>query len=485
MDRLCDAKFGPNSRLGELVHDIDFSHDSFVMKFIALGSIVGQARTQTQAAPDERDEIQERMDFQFLDENQLTDELRNALALNSGIPGECTIYAAGKRSRRSALIQLEDAEYPSCVMVVEAEQLVQLYKQHRDSLFTLNIRNYLGNTATNKLLSQTLSEEPENFYYYNNGIACLAERLEIESDHIKAKGLQIINGAQTVRSLAKAATKSGKSSRVENIKVLVRITQAERQYGQTGRFRDSIVRYNNTQNTIKLSDFRSNDPIHADLKRRFAEHRWQSKEVIYVSKRTDPQVHRGRHVIPLEEFAKSVYSFFVDPIAFSSRTSFLFDDGDRGGYKDVFGDGKDVWVTMPDDEFRARAAIWWLAVTYSEQLRSDKAAATDNLDKAALERKWIPLYVTRLVLQRTYGSASIKQELARISKGNWQFGRDSVGKWVADLYRVTKDVVLYSYREAARKPGFVHRNWTRDPETVESLRHFAATAPITLVPYAK
>src|SRR5262249_4054641 len=251
-------------------------------------------------------------------------------------------------------------------------QLVNLYRQFREGLFTLNIRNYLGNTATNKLLIKTLRDEPSHFYYFNNGISCLAEKLVPKGDRVSTKGLQIINGAQTIRSLVKAADRN-KQNDLEGALVLVRITQAEKQYSAEGKFRNDIVRFNNTQNIIKASDFRSNDPIHTDLKNRFAEHKRNGKEVVYISKRTDPAYRRqNQEIISLEEFAKVVYSFQKNPFAFADKTSFLFDDSESGGYIWVFGDGKEIWTTMPEPEFRLRSAIWWLSKAFSEQMREDK-----------------------------------------------------------------------------------------------------------------
>jgi len=481
-DRLRDDRFTKNPRLAEAVADIDFDQDRFVLKFITLGTITGQARDQADTEPRfPSAALADRVEFHFLDGDRLTDELRNAKALASGIPGDCELVAAGRRGSRTPIIELDVGPYPSCVIVVASEQLVQLYRRYRDSLFTLNIRNYLGNTATNKLLTASLRDEPSHFYYYNNGIACLAEKLEVKDDRVIAKGLQVINGAQTLRALAKAASRQQGRRPTQDALILLRITQAATQYGAEGRFRDSIIRFNNTQNVIKASDFRSNDPIHADLKRRFDEHRWRSKKVVYLPKRTDPASHRGATTIPVEELAKAIYAFLWDPTHFSARTSFLFDESEMGGYRWVFGDGIQVWTTIPDAEFRLRSAIWWLSVAFGEQLRLDKPGAADNLEKASLERKWIPLFVARLVLERSYEGDGYLDELRKTYKGDWEFGVASVGVWFKKLYEAAKGILVYKYKEAASQPGFVHRNWMRGSDTISSLQNFVRTAPITTV----
>src|SRR5262249_23208522 len=148
---------------------------------------------------------------------------------------------------------------------------------------------------------------------------------------------------------------------------------------------------------------------HTDLKNRFAEHKRNGKEVVYISKRTDPAYRRqNQEIISLEEFAKVVYSFQKNPFAFADKTSFLFDDSESGGYIWVFGDGKEIWTTMPEPEFRLRSAIWWLSKAFSEQMREDKKKLTDTdkkdvsalIVKNALERKWLLLFVARLILEK-------------------------------------------------------------------------------------
>jgi len=101
----------------------------------------------------------------------------------------------------------------------------------------------------------------------------------------------VITGAQTVRALAKAAGSRSGSSSAEDALVLVRITEA-RQYGHERHFRDDMVRFNNTQNVIKASDFRSNDPVHEDLKRKFADYKRTGRKVVYGKRWLTPILSR-------------------------------------------------------------------------------------------------------------------------------------------------------------------------------------------------
>ena len=97
--------------------------------------------------------------------------------------------------------------------------------------------------------------------------------------------------------------------------------------------RDQVTQSNNTQNVVKVSDFRSNDTVQEHLKEQFEKIAYRGRRVAYVPKRTD-WPPKNSELIRLEEFAKSVYAFMEEPISFSGATAFLFDD-QSGGYNKI------------------------------------------------------------------------------------------------------------------------------------------------------
>ena len=62
----------------------------------------------------------------------------------------------------------------SYVGIINGATLANLWNSKRSRLFWLNVRSSLGETYTNKNIIETAKEEPTNFFYYNNGISCLA-----------------------------------------------------------------------------------------------------------------------------------------------------------------------------------------------------------------------------------------------------------------------------------------------------------------------
>ena len=470
--RLTDRKFKRNIKLGDALSDVNFESDTFVLRFITLGRIDGQAKVQTSKEPSLSKIIpglQDRVSFEWSGEIALTEDIRNAFALITGIPGEADLISHGPRGKRGGVLELESGDYRSFVILVSAMQIVQLYNRFKDALFTLNIRNYIGSTATNKGIIKASTESPDHFYHYNNGISCLGTSVEVvDQDRLRVKGLQVINGAQTVKALHRANTQKPWKGPATTPLVLVRVTEVSKGYGEAGRFAEDVVRYNNTQNVIKASDFRSNDPVQRDLKEKFKKVVRFGRDTEYMPKRTE-RSKRNTWIVRMEEFAKVVYSFLGDPVSFSGSTSYLFDDSEQGGYRIVFGDGKQLWDKMPDDEFRLRSAIWWMGEAFAERRKLDRGRTNDPVERGALERKWMLIFAARLVLELSFG-AGYRSQMVKFYRGDWKLGKDTNGKWFGELYDKAKTAVIFVYSDAAKREDFVHRNWMRSQDTVRDLK---------------
>lgn len=189
----------------------------------------------------------------------------------------------------------------------------------------------------------------------------------------------------------------------------------------------------------------------------------------YVPKRTD-QRPQNVELVRLEEFAKTVYSFLQNPVAFSGSTSFLFDDTDAGGYNDVFGDGVAKWEKMPEDEFKLRAAIYWLAQEFGPRAKLDRSKETDPDTRAALERKWVMIFAARKVMEHYFPNDTWKAQLRKTYRGEWRLGEGDRGKWFLRIYGEARAGVVTAYKNSRRiDPLFVHRNWMRNKETPGSI----------------
>ena len=142
----------------------------------------------------------------------------------------------------------------------------------------------------------------------------------------------------------------------------------------------------------------------------------------------------------------------------------------------MFGDGEQIWEEMPMEEFKLRAAVWWMSEEFAKKVKADKSGEKDNDRLAALERRWMLLFVARKLLERAHPTG-YKEKLGKYYDGNWRLGEKPIGQWFETLYKVCKQTVIYVYKQSAIKPGFVHRNWMRSDSTIHDLSTFVAEAP--------
>jgi hypothetical protein len=147
--------------------------------------------------------------------------------------------------------------------------LYKLYSDHSTDLFSANVRDYLGSrdadSNINSSIKETAHDQPENFWVYNNGLTALVNGLGVVERKaggysLTIKGISIVNGAQTTGALGSLA----KKPKAELMVPVRFIWTKNKQLVQ------DIIRFNNSQNKISASDFRSTDAIQKRLKDEFA-----------------------------------------------------------------------------------------------------------------------------------------------------------------------------------------------------------------------
>lgn len=228
--------------------------------------------------------------------------------------------------QRGNFHELVGGPLPMLIGAIGGNELRSLYHKSGDALFAYNIRQFLGSRGINKDIAETADADPEHFLYFNNGITAICTYYSVDDNEVLAKGFQIVNGAQTVGALAAAEDHT-------NLLVQFRLIKAADVKTDTGINRE-IIQYNNTQNPVRLSDFRSNDPIQTWLETEFKAHRWKGKEFKYTAKRGG--ILRG--FIGLEEVAKIIWTFWHEPTLVFASPKDLWTRRDEGGkYEDCFG----------------------------------------------------------------------------------------------------------------------------------------------------
>jgi hypothetical protein len=182
------------------------------------------------------------------------------------------------------------------------------------------------------VISKTARDRPESFFYFNNGVSAICTDFDIDvSNKLIAKNFQVINGAQTITTLHRTPANP-------EIEVLFRLTVTGSVRTEKGFTRD-IIQYNNSQNVIKVSDFRSNDEIQLWLEKRFDELRPRGPlpPLHYVRKRSVGRKGSGQG-LRLEDLAKVRYSFLYEPTMVHASPRALWSPKEEGGvYEKTFG----------------------------------------------------------------------------------------------------------------------------------------------------
>ena len=231
----------------------------------------------------------------------------------------------------------KQGEIESWVFPMRGSDIGNLYEASGIRLFARNIRGFLGkSTKVNVSMQETLEEEPEKFFYYNNGVTIVCDKAERISrkgrDILKVNNPQIINGQQTTRTLSAFPTKARKAS------VLVKVIQVPRNISDKSNGFDvlvsAIVQGTNWQNPVKQSDLIVNDRKQIEIEREF-----RKLGYLYLRKRQSKSEAKRAvgskflRVITKEELARAVAGCEEDPLVLRKGLENLFSE-DK--YLDVF-----------------------------------------------------------------------------------------------------------------------------------------------------
>lgn len=158
--------------------------------------------------------------------------------------------------------------YAAFYGVVDGASVAKWYLDHGGRLFDDNLRKALGFTSVNSELLETIESEPENFWYFNNGITALCDSVNKTgkggasrvSGEFVVRGMSIVNGAQTVSSLAEKY--KADTTALDSVRIWIRLISLE---GCPDEFATDVTRATNTQNVVESRDFLSLDPTQQRL----------------------------------------------------------------------------------------------------------------------------------------------------------------------------------------------------------------------------
>ncbi len=201
-----------------------------------------------------------------------------------------------------------DAPRRSFYGLVSASQLAALYEQHKKALFEKNIRHYLGAQPVNDAIGTTVQDRPSELFYLNNGLTAVCASISPAPGIIHSRGVfrlngfSIVNGAQTVGSIATVNNTTGSVS--SDAKLLITLIEVGTAPDNLG---PQITRARNTQNEVRGLYFAALDPTQERLRQELA-----VSGITYYYRPSAEATQGGPTVITLQQGAIALASFSGD-----------------------------------------------------------------------------------------------------------------------------------------------------------------------------
>jgi len=225
----------------------------------------------------ERGNFGDQVNFEHLNHDALVRILQRPKAVDE------TLKLVGKAA-------IEDMNFSRvCVGRIPVSEIYGIMKAHGDQLLERNIRRYLGlqGNRVNTGIRDTLhSSQPENFYFFNNGLTLICDQFKYnavqQGDYqVQAKNLQIVNGGQTCMTIYRTLEDMDAKGKPlpTTATVLVRLYELP---NEDNDLLLQITHATNSQNPVDLKDLKSNDE-----RQRSLETSIDSLGFTYRRKRTD------------------------------------------------------------------------------------------------------------------------------------------------------------------------------------------------------
>lgn len=163
-----------------------------------------------------------------------------------------------------------NGEYTAYLCNIPGAILAKLYNTYGGRLLEGNVRSFLSAKGKiNKGIRNTILNEPEMFFAYNNGIAATAYDVKIEAGEVcpmitQITSLQIVNGGQTTASLASAIVNDkDRANGLQDIYVPMKLSVVTPEKAME--LIPNIAKYANKQNKVSDADFFSNHAFHVRM----------------------------------------------------------------------------------------------------------------------------------------------------------------------------------------------------------------------------
>jgi len=303
--------------------------------------------------------------------NDASEVLTNTVLGQASLHGSLTARLAGEPIDVDLSLKYwgkKDSPHLAFYGQLAAPIIADWWAKYGDRLFARNLRSLLGDTDVNTEMRQTLTDSPESFWYFNNGITIIASRITktmaggggTDLGTFHCNDISIVNGAQTVSTIGKYATNA--PDQLTQALVPVRVISLENASANLGTL---ITKTNNRQNRIDNRDFVTLDPEQSRLRAELG-----VEGILYNVIRSEV-ISKNEKSFDLVEATIALACASQKPSLFvqlKREIGKLWEDITRSPYKELFNPS-------------VNSLLLWRAVQTQRMITSglDKMQAEDNL----------------------------------------------------------------------------------------------------------
>lgn len=379
-------------------------------------------------------------------------------------------------------------------IILSGIEINEMVENHKHALFHENIRGYRGQNQVNKELLNTIAFEPENFILFNNGLTATSSNIsaeELKDKTLICERFQIINGCQTASTISEFARhvpslKDSKgnekiftpSERIEilrKLQVQLRVLDVGGKTEKKVILKNKIIKANNTQTTISISDFRSTDEVQVNIEKSINNNK---NRKIYYKGEKNPKLARyfrktqkikqktNEKAVKLTDITESVYCFENNPIEIYSNKSKLYRDEDNSPYWKVFGNDGYKTETLTSKRIESLFAQHFLHLYTEEIIKNHlKKLKVDKEDLVSIA--YYPKRFFSAIFGKLCDELDIKEEILIATINGSIYKEDIFIEIIKLIGREIKSMFSNAI-EQGKTP--IIRNWMRQADNFNKLK---------------
>lgn len=380
------------------------------------------------------------------------------------------------------LFEYEGGDYLALVCAIKGNELSAIY--HRpgvgDNLFNANIRSALKKGTINKEIAKTAESKDgaEKFFFYNNGVTATCTDYEFVSDNrIKTKNLQIVNGAQTVSSISRVL----KNKPNPNLYVMLRLIATNEKYGHKTEFANKLIRFQNTQNPVKDSDFFSNDDIQIWLSKNLPVMSEKSaiRKFWYEHKRGVELPSSKGKKLGIEDLGLLRYACLADaPFTYKLAKEIWSSSENTPNYWKAFGSNGLKTETWSQEELAE--AAWMINCMFSFKEEHEKVKKLAKETKIPMDETKYLGVLSRYLTAATFVGMNQLKSLGVFSSYNDLIGsKDFCDRIQNDVMAIARDYLQIIYPTWSKRVANPRLNLAQDNSTWDEIKAHMASQVTT------